>query len=360
MEKVTYYLVNIDFEKALNRSSFEFPTWNKLDGELEYLFFWLNEENQALFTKKSYSADYLKYIEELTGTSKSYSATPDRYELWWGQLNNEDDFDLEKKINSNLILPKIRDELGLDANLGQVFTKENDLQKYLAGINQEVVIKDEFGFSGQGLKFTVDKVSKYPVLVERWVERVRDFGVYVDHNQVNITQSHIGPKGTFKGSLIKNEFPENEVIKKEVKRIFDYCHSHYKVDFLQIDMYQFMSGSTLQFQFLGEINHRRTLGTVGFKLHEKFGNKVSFLGIIPSHKIIKNESPKELISSFDKLAYNPVTKTGVIMLSSGLENFSLFLFTEESERTLQFLIRDWWIKLVGSDKRLPPEFIVYL
>ncbi len=360
MEKIRFYLANIDFEKTLDKTSFEYPTWNKLDGELEYLFFWLSEENQSLYTLKNYEAAYLKYIEELTGNSKSYSSTAENPELWWGQLQDKEHFDSEKIINSNLTLAKIREDLGLTSNLGHICHSESELRDYLVGNDNKTVFKEEFGFSGRGLRFSIDKIKKYPVLVEKWVQRVRDFGVYVDDSLVNITQSHIGPKGTFKGSLIKSDFPEKEIIEKEARRIFNYCQKNYNVKFLQIDTYQFMNGSKLDFQHLGEINHRRTIGTVGFSLHEKFGNKVSFLGIVPTHKLKIEKSFAETITSFGNLAYNPITKTGVVMLSSGQENFSLFLFTEESERTLQFLIRDWWNKVVEGSRRLPAEFIVYL
>ncbi len=355
------FLVNIDFEDQLSEQKFRPPHWHKINKELEYLFFWQGLENASLWTPIEYDLDYLNYVENLVGT-KPKTKTEGLYdELWWGQLRDQSEFSRQQKANSKAFCAQARKDLGLENFSSFICHSLGDVSDSLAKIDGPFVIKDDICFSGRGFSFKKLEGDQFPKIVEPWVRRVRDFSIfrYGDNEEICCLQTHVNSEGTYKGSLFKETMSEAPSLCKNFEKIEEYYRKELSCTEVQVDAYQYLEGSELNFQFLGEVNHRKTLGKVFWDLHKRFGNRSSFLGIIPSFQLRK-KSFKESIDNLGKFHFNPVTKSGVIHLSPREARFSLFFFTEESERALQFLIRDFWKREVKEGLKLPPEFIVYL
>lgn len=360
MEKLESYLVNIDFEESLQSDAYSFPTWQKINRELEYLFFWDTKTKGKLWTKESFDSSYTTYVANLVGDTPRWTSEGIPQKIWWGQLNEKNEFLKQKTLNSKIQACLNREKIGISPFTSYICDDEKELQEIINKIgDDEFVIKEDFCFSGRGLHFKKQAKFKYPVVIEPWVKRVRDFSLFERDGKVQCIQSQVNHQGTFKGSLIKPEISESAELIEKFHLIKEYYEKEYEAFELQVDSYQFLRNSKLEYQFLGEINHRRTLGTVFYDLHKKFGGKCSFLAIIPSHQM-KSRGFSNALESLGKLGYNPVTRSGVISLSPEKRRLNLFFITEESERVLQFLVKDFWKAIVLDNFRLPPEFIVYL
>lgn len=361
MEELKSYLFNLDFEELLRSHSYEKPNWKTINGELEHLFFWLSCPDECLYTLKSYSDDFLEYIQSFRGHRPLYSSSNQNYRCWWGQLDNESFWQRERLLNSKVETAINRSVLGIEKFPVYICHDEREVKEAIGKIDDEFVIKEEFNFSGKGLSFGLNhRIRNFPVIVEKWVKRIRDFSVYISDNDFYVSQSHISPTGAYKGSQYKEKFGEFDLIQQEAQKIWSFYKSKYSADFLQIDMFQYLDGPRLILNALGEINHRMSLGRVFYRVQKDYGSSYSFMAMIPTRTLKKDRDFSELISDFKRFQYNPVTKRGAICLSPLSGKFSLIFFSEESERSLQFLIRDWWKEVVGPNEKLPAEFIVYL
>lgn len=361
MEELKSYLFNLDFEEILRSNSYKTPEWKKINGELEHLFFWVSCPEKCLYTLNNYSDDFLEYIQSFRGHRPLYSSKNQDYKCWWGALNNEKAWQRERLLNSKVETAMNREELGVDTFPVYICHDQSEVKEAIDKIEGKFVIKEEFNFSGRGLSFGENhKVRSFPVVVEKWVKRIRDFSVFISDNDFYISQSHINSTGAYKGSHHKEKLEEFDLIHQEAQKIWSFYKNKYSADFLQIDMFQYLDGPRLILNALGEINHRMSLGRIFYRIQKDYGASYSFMAMISTQTIKKDRDFNELIRDFKKFQYNPVTKRGAICLSPLSGKFSLIFFSEESERSLQFLIRDWWKEVVGSDEKLPAEFIVYL
>lgn len=358
VSSVKTFLTNFDFEICLQRQNFKRPTYNKINSTLEYFFFWC-DDGDKLYTEKKYSKEYLSYVSNLSGNTISITNDKKaRLSCWWGKLDTNEDFLFEKEINSNVLASQARNDLGFNELNSEIIYTQEELFSAISKRDKSFIIKHNFGFSGSGLAFKPQEVKQFPVCIEDWVKRVRDFGIYVSCDEYYVVQNHINPIGAYKGSLVKR-FKEESLYSENAKRIYEY-YSQFGVNQIQIDAFQYLENSQIKNYFLCEVNHRKSMGQLAFELARKFGDGVSFMALVNKKDLKSLHSFNEIYAALGELNYNPITKRGVISLSSSQELFQAFLLCEESERTLQFIITDWWKKVGKKGKKLPMEYIVNL
>lgn len=358
MEEVKTYLTNLDFELLLEKEYYEKPTYNKVNAALEYLFFWYGED-AYLYSEKEYSDEYFDYIKGLTGTRPQITRDDSEMICWWGALDSKEDFLREKEINSNQTAHEARQELGFNQVQSKLINSKEELQGFISAQEKTYVVKNNFGFSGKGLNFQIEKVKNFPVVAEPWVHRVRDFGVFVSDEKFFIVQNNMTKNGSYRASLVK-AFNEASALEGPSRRVFDYYKKRFNVDKVQLDTFQFLEDSEVKYQHLCEVNHRKSMGQIAYFLSQKYGKGVSFMAMVPKDKMKSFPNFKELYEELGPMNFNPVTKKGIIILSSSQEDFQTFFLCEESERSLQHIIIEWWGKIGKSGEPLMPEFIVNL
>ncbi|MCR9202957.1 MAG: hypothetical protein NXH75_00125 [Halobacteriovoraceae bacterium] len=352
------YLTNLDFELLLEKEYFEKPEYNKINSTLEYLFFWYGEK-AFLYSEKEYSDEYFQYIEGLTGVRPQTTRDDSELICWWGKLDSKEDFLHERAVNSNKSAHEARKELGFQAVPSYLLNSKEELASFISEQEKTFVVKNNFGFSGKGLNFQIEKVRSFPVIAEPWVHRIRDFGVYLNESDFFIIQNNMTKNGAYRASLIKT-FNEAEALEAPCRKVFNFYQKKFQVKEIQIDTFQFLENSEIKYQYLCEVNHRRSMGQIAFHLSKKFSNAVSFMAMVPKGKMKSFPSFQELYDELSLMNYNPVTKRGVVILSSSQEEFQTFFLCEESERSLQHMIIEWWGKIGKSGEPLLPEFIVNL
>lgn len=354
------YFANFDFEECLNQDDFHPPRYSPKTSKLEHIFFWLSNDDEELYSEISYSADYLSFIEECRGKKVNLTNENKKMALpWWGNYRTKDEWEQEKKINSNLTLHKARVELELNSLNSKVcFTKE-DAVTYKEESPYPVLFKEMLSFSGRGLRFEISEEMTFPILAERLVQRVRDFGMRMTEEGSYLVQNLIDRKGGYKGSLVRDKFEEESEVLSFGDKIFSYYKDRFSLKALQIDSFQYLDDGVLKYQPLCEVNHRRSMGELAWKLHKDFGNNVSMVAMVPRKKLKTPKDQKTYLSDLGGRLYKKGVNKGVIPLSPVDSGFRLFFLTEETERTLQHLVKDWFEFEAKSGEKLPSEFVVY-
>ncbi len=354
------YLTNFDFEECLKKENFQPPKYNKVSASLEFIFFWLCKKNEQLYTEKKYDQEYLAFIQQMRG-QEVYFTQDKKTSLipWWGKLESENDWLKEREVNSNITSQKIREKLNLNTLNSKLITNKDELNAYRADCDTQVVFKEEFGFSGRGLHFDTSESMSFPVVGEKYVQRVRDFGIRMTKDGHYLVQNLIDSKGAYKGSLVKDKFEEGDSILTSSQKIFEHYRQQFSLSSLQIDCFQYLEEGELKFNPLCEVNHRKSMGGLAWNLHKEFGDNVSLIALVHQRKLKKVDNFKDYLSSLGPRLYNRGVNKGIIPLSPSDSSFRMYFITEESERTLQHLVKDWWKAESVPGERLPAEFVVY-
>lgn len=309
---------------------------------------------------KNYSNDYLGYIEKMRGFCPSITNKKEITDLWWGNANCEKSWKIEKAVNSKKTSFQCRKDLKLGLESTTVLNNTDELNN----VKIPFVLKSFFGFSGKGLIFIRDEEQRrkvgelnFPILCEPLLNRVRDFGVFYHKSSYEIVQNLIDYRGQFKGALVQDNLVEESLILKRTRPIFDWYATQFGIEQLQIDCFQYLEDGELVLNPLCEVNHRNTMGKVTVDIQHQFGGPSSTFIIVQKKNIIKFKDESERIEKLGSLNYH--SKLGVLCLSPVDTQFQVYFLTEESKRTLQLLIVNWWQKIRQSaTEKLPREFII--
>ena len=250
--ELTCFRVNIDFEYQLfdPKWSFQHPMFRKMCRELEWVYFYMGENETYLSTDLHYNQNFLSSVRELTGkvintVPLSEEATP-----WWGNSADSQ----EKDWNSKLTSFEISKELELLPPESHIVFNYNELEKTFS---KGDIIKSPFEFSGRGFSKKLDKSISFPLIVEPWEERIIDFGVRIDliSDQMTIVENFVNNTGQFKGGRLNQELLF-QIDEKIIQKITEIYKRKGVKDFIQMDCYQTVDG----IRYLVEMNHRKTMG----------------------------------------------------------------------------------------------------
>lgn len=244
---------------------------------LEFFIFFLTD--RTLYTHKNYSADYLAYVEKITGRAPQISnKTP--YENWWGLLQNTEK---EKWWNSKMTSAElVLQKKWCDKTF--IVHAENEIPEFSG---QEILIKDPFGMSGQKFQTTKDKpqIKNFPLIIEPLLNRKFDFSQYVfPDGQIIAYENQVDEKFQYKGTsfttgvcrledlsffeLISEE--EWDLYRQRTKEIIEYYSRFPNEIGYSIDSFVFEENGTLKIRPLSEINYRRTMGRVAYELATRY------------------------------------------------------------------------------------------
>jgi hypothetical protein len=273
MEIKPYY-TNFTFEQELEaQKKIQYNAINKL---FEYLFLWIEDDSKILYSIHNYSSSYLEKIKELTGTIPGIASQAKEFNLWWG-----DSYALrEAEINSKVTSFNARIDLGLTLPNSYVIRDRDELNDK----NGDFIYKSEFGFSGRGQVRSLEMLKKIslPIVVEPYLKVIENFGIsFINREEYFVMQNFNDILGQFKGGVLRENYPL--MIYEKGKIIFDWYFKKYGIDNLQIDMFSYEENGELKWNYLCEVNHRKTMGWVLWKLHKLFNQTYSAI------KVFKNK-----------------------------------------------------------------------
>ncbi len=250
---------------------------DKFRGQFEYLFFFL-EPSKPLASFYNYSEPYLKYLE------KEFSLKPELLSHEKGKVNYWY-FEDQKPIFDKIEIFRMLNELNLWDHEIYVANSKNDLRQggYL--------LKSPFGFSGRGIReFNTSFEYQYPILVERKLNRIKDFSFFKDKSfkfyqnfigdQYNYTGSYFCQNEVmdFKAWFLRNDvkYPEIEKFEKRLLKLdqvlFENGFSKYN-----IDCFLYQEDSDVKIHFACDVNLRKTMGYLLYKIYEMYFSTEPFI-----------------------------------------------------------------------------------
>jgi len=316
--EVNPYYTNFSFEEDLTGVLQEKIQYSKRNYLFEFLFLWIEDGSKSLWTEFNYPNDYLDKIAKRTGSCPKIGKAVGDPALWWGNSKIEN----EIEINSKLTSFKARDSLGFEMLDSYILKDKEELEKICN--EKELLYKSPFGFSGRGQTRDREKARhfKFPIIVEPWLDVVTNYGLtFLNENDLFLIQNLNDRHGQFKGGYVLNDIPEN--ILEKGREIFNWYKEKYHVNSLQIDMFSYGVGE-LKWNYLCEVNHRKTMGWVLWQLRTIFNFKYAALKIVKSN-------------------FKEINREGVevVELSPANHKMKTFLLGSENEELLKDYLQNF-------------------
>lgn len=323
--------VNADYELILSGPKNPPKLINQ---SLEFLALFL--EDRPLFTTKAYSKEYLAHVKKLSGYEPRLVSYGE-YENWWGSLK---DIELEKRLNSKSFSATFSAESTVIKAEDPIYLEEG--KTYL--------MKGSLGMSGQGIflvkKGDEDKVKKnlesaQDAILEPLLNRDKDFSHYIfPSGKMICYENFVNERFQYKGTLfndLSSPTPEglrffSEVNKDEWARFFEKLKrvkNIYTEESLgggySVDSFTFDENGKKLIRAVTEINYRKTMGLVAWKLSQKFSGPCNWSLLILGKPLKRDDA-------FSFIQERVGSLSGVYHLSPGDTRFEVFFLTAQDEK----------------------------
>lgn len=318
---------NADYETELFHEITAPPVINQ---SLEFLYLYL--EDAPLYSTKKYPDEFLKHVEEISG-HRPEIVNNGKFENWWGPLN---DLDHERRINSKELSSRFIPEAILARNPGELEILPG--RKYLAKPLSEMSGRG-FCVFDDGNKSELNELFKKSgtLLIEPFLDRKYDFSHYIlpgrDLAYENIVDSRFQYKGTTFRDL-SNPFIESlsfyhDVLKEEwnqFSKVVDQIKTFYAREnvngMYSIDSFVYLEDGILKVRAITEVNVRKTMGYVAWKLSEKYAKASGWSQFL----LAKSKAKKSFRTIKEK-----AESVGALYLSPGDTRFEIFFVFDEDE-----------------------------
>lgn len=279
--------VNADYEVELFHNR---PAPDVINQTIEFFLFFLSD--RVLYSKKTYSEDYLKRVEKITH-HKPVITHRGPFENYWGTLKN---LEIEKWWNSKITSTEliIKEKW---CGKSRILKSIEDL----SGLSwdETYLLKDPYAMSGQkfillrdidpiDLKLSIIEKALHsgPQILEPYFNRRYDFSQYVFPDGAIVAYENlVDAKFQYKGSVFSNHHSasltdlsfyseisaeEWNKFKAQTERIIQYYTQKPNEVGFSIDSFVYEENGELKIRVMSEINYRRTMGRVAFELSKKF------------------------------------------------------------------------------------------
>lgn len=353
MERVdTLFKANFDYESVLYENSPD----SKINELLEHLFFFCCDRDEALFTQKKYSDDYLDYVKSATGF-KNRIKSSGVSQNWWGSLS---DLNIERELNSKITSLEVSNLLNSNVSKSFEVSTMSKIESCLREYG-EIIIRSPFERSGRKniILENLDNFEKYKtkiedllkrsaVIVEKY-HRSRDYDLGSTYYELN---------GRFEVSFqIKNLNDSNGVFRGGLLLKKNLCSDHLEAvaqeyydrgarGQLQIDSFRFKG----KWNWLCEVNYRKTMGHIIKKLSRLCPPSFeTALLVTPSSWLKKSKNLEELCQKIESI-------DGIFLLSPVKSRALFWLVSAENLEELYDQVLKWWPIIAKEGRDFPSVF----
>lgn len=323
--------VNIDFEEVL----FRHEPQPHLNESLEFLALWVDP--RPLLTKKKYPDSYSNYIEKLIGHKPCFKPEG-KYIHWWGDLSH----------------PEILKEIAQKSFSFRFFEKGWKLEGICPQSWKEVelfllkhkrcILKGEGKMSGRGHRLiTLEDLPKLafkafePCVLEPYYDRVKDISaLYVDdENRFIYYQNEIDQKFQWRSNLITPDLNVEDRWRDELELLRLKISDLGYLGPFSVDAFYYKVLNDLKFYPGSEVNPRKTMGWVNYKLFLKIKPKASLLGM---------ETKKLNESQWKTLAEN----SNILLLSPPDNKFVIYWIGADSVAQIEMKRKEFLEQLLRA------------
>lgn len=280
------HLVNIDYEYSLFDPKYnsEKLKYSAMNSEWEFML-WYCEPEKMLYSERKYKHTYLAKIQSLTGKQPQYTNKADNLVPWFGPTKN---MELMKKLNSRIYCCRWAKE----NNYLPDDTKVYDLFPHR--LPSGYIAKEAGGFSGKGIHTKLNK-KMGPVIIEPLLNRKNDYScLFIKGEPIyykNEVDNHFQYKGSSKDNIndwslesLKLGDKFNNVLRDVTNKVYVHYNSQCEQDVWGFDFFTYEEGDELLLYPINEVNFRKTLGYLFYKVCLYFSHKQSANLIITKYK----------------------------------------------------------------------------
>ncbi|GAB4013759.1 MAG: hypothetical protein Fur0010_10980 [Bdellovibrio sp.] len=360
MEQSMNWVPGFDFEQKLFSKNTDS---SKSSEEFDYLILWL--ESEGLISSFKFENEYLNYLGAFLGHKPQVLTDSPEKKLWWGST-----LDLEKsrKLNSKIFSLEIAKKFNISHPLAIVISSIEEIKIHIKN-NPEIekwVLKNPYLYSGIGNQ--VFESGKNPKLqtgelyiLEPWLKRTMDVGITFlkdqDFDQYFGVLNLNDQMGRFKGALIQSKLPEVNEIASVLGPIINELKLMEPEDNLQIDNFYYLENGERKLYPLVEINCRKTMGYVTWKLWKKFADQKIGVFLLFNNKDLKIKNLQDLERR--NYSYNEKNRNGFLYLSPPGKTFQSVFLVDSSIKQAQSKIVELWKEISKEGRSLPLEFMIY-
>ena len=253
--------INFDFEDCLFKNTANYRVVNKVK-RFEYIYFFF-DTTLPLFAQNFYSAEYLKYLQEILQKEIKLKCEGP-YENFWGDLSC---LEQARRRNSKVVLAKWL----LENNLNDIPLYLNEI-KGISLDEGQYYYRPEFGFSGirnRVVDHNQASTIDVPGVITPYLDIHTNYGITFYGNEYYICENIID-NGVFVGGRILGEETEY-FTKKEIKEVIVYVKSFLNSDFGQFDSFTYQVDGKLYWNRISEVNFRKTMASFIRCLNTTFG-----------------------------------------------------------------------------------------
>ncbi|MCO4754307.1 MAG: hypothetical protein KC478_07480 [Bacteriovoracaceae bacterium] len=273
------WLMNADYESFLFSGKTHYKgTSNKINQEFEYLIHFI--EDEAIYTTKSYSSQFIQHLESIS--SKKFKTTSDNSNVqnWWCSVN---ELSKDRILHSKITSTNLAIELDLEKEAKLVCDDFIPVDGHLYKMPGEL--------SGRGhLIYPKDRtrieklIRENQTLIEEPIrDRVIDFSTLVlSSDKYLVYENIVDQKFQYKGTrLIEPRIELGakyfDVIEKTIQH-YGKLGASYPYS---IDSYAYRRGESVEVAAICEVNPRKTMGYIAYRLKEFFNSEYASMLILP-------------------------------------------------------------------------------
>lgn len=346
-------VINADYEFELFKEEVGFTSPERIlrnRHSTEFMFFFMNTvEGLSLFTRQTYSPEYLDYLREL-GLAVPQLVSQGATFNWYGQLL---DLPKEKRLNSKLWSFELLNKLALNPSENYVVRSRQEVAALLSqSPRTRWLLKSPYLMSGLSFH-VIEDVAQVPAIhsphiLEPYFERVLDTALYYSPftREQFFYVSKPTREGRYRGGLIfqseqgletyveaRRLAPVFEKLKAASLRILGVLQKDELQQPLTIDSFIFQDAQGYGFHPCCEINYRQNMG----------GLLASLRHFLPTEGVGEFLLVQNTPNLRREITYSSESRTGAIYLSPAESETLAIFFCGKNLRELERMQQAFFI-----------------
>ncbi|MGB0453389.1 MAG: hypothetical protein ACPGJV_06710 [Bacteriovoracaceae bacterium] len=329
--------VNIFFEEEIATDQ------EVLNSSFDYLYFLIEESEDALYTRTTYSDEYLSKLKEVGLNPQKTVKKAAAIKNWWSKPNL-DRAVLKRwlsKYQLNEFKKKFEEELKNKCLSFIIANNKNDFDQFRKQY-KKIVCKKEYSFSARGQRYFLESfkesdISEFPVVCEEYQGPKLNIGTRVFNNEIRDTFNIVDSKGVYRGSIFSKDVEalfEGEIFQSfhhDKKILSEKLQTELEGEEFQFDSFLYFDHEdNISFHMMHDLNLRKSMSDIGHRLLklERFSESLQILLFVPKSLALKIESSCNI--GFDSLS--PKSSAFVIALLLGESFEEVVLNFRENEK----------------------------
>lgn len=282
------WFFNSDYESFLftGRSRYQFNS-SKLNQEFEYLIHFL--EDEPIYTQKKYDHGYIERVQLLSGKEFLTEKDPEKAKAWWCPIGKRE---TDVKLHSKLSSTRLALKEGFEKE-ARIVSAENFEPKegFLYKMPGELSGRGHLLWPKHAAKINSLVNDGHTLIEEPLRRRTRDFSsLILGPNEKIIYQNIVDNKFQYKGTILvppSMTSAQAESYEGAISKISEYYISIGASFPFSIDSYLYLENGEEKLCAVSEVNARKTMGYVAYKLAQCFQAERGALLLSPSSNSIE-------------------------------------------------------------------------